>query len=129
MTTCSRQRKIPPTSTRSIWPRRKSRALSGGINTYGSWSPDMKHIAFRKIIGDENSEVFVADGNGSNPRNRTKNAFFDGWPAWPRLPDFRHGRGWRQPASGCEYRRPRNSAAMVSRRQSDLLYKLRCERL
>jgi len=33
-------------------------------NTYGSWSPDMKHIAFRKILGDENSEVFVADGNG-----------------------------------------------------------------
>ena len=52
--------------------------LVGGINTYGSWSPDMKHIAFRKIIGDENSEVFVADGNGSNPRNLTNNPFFDG---------------------------------------------------
>jgi TolB protein len=56
--------------------------ITGGINTYGSWSPDMKHIAFRKIIGDENSEVFVADGDGSNPRNLTKNPFFDGWPAW-----------------------------------------------
>ena len=36
----------------------------------------MKHIAFRKIIGDENSEVFVADGDGSNPRNLTNNPFF-----------------------------------------------------
>src|SRR5438045_2196464 len=61
--------------------------ITGGINTYGSWSPDMKHIAFRKIIGDENSEVFVADGNGSNPRNLTNNPFFDGWPAWS--PDAR----------------------------------------
>src|SRR6266480_2701580 len=33
--------------------------ITGGINTYGSWSPDMKHIAFRKIIGDENSVVFL----------------------------------------------------------------------
>ena len=56
--------------------------ITGGINTYGSWSPDMKHIAFRKIIGDENSEVFVADGDGSNLRNLTNNPFFDRWPAW-----------------------------------------------
>jgi TolB protein len=56
--------------------------ITGGINTYGSWSPDMKYIAFRKIIGEENSEVFVADGNGSNQRNLTNNPFFDGWPAW-----------------------------------------------
>jgi TolB protein len=61
--------------------------ITGGINTYGSWSPDMKHITFRKIIGDENSEVFVADGKGSNPRNLTNNPFFDGWPAWS--PDSR----------------------------------------
>ena len=56
--------------------------ITGGINTYGSWSPDMKHITFRKIIGDENSEVFVADADGSNLRNLTNNPFFDGWPAW-----------------------------------------------
>ena len=42
--------------------------IVGGINTYGSWSPDMKHIAFRKIIGEENSEVFIADGDGTNPQ-------------------------------------------------------------
>src|SRR5438105_875281 len=56
--------------------------VTGGINTYGSWSPDMKQIAFRKIIGDGNSEVFLANGDGSNQRNLTNNPFFDGWPAW-----------------------------------------------
>jgi len=64
-----------------------TRLVTGGINTYGSWSPDMKHIAFRKIIGDENSEVFVVNGDGSNPRNITNNPFIDGWPAWS--PDAR----------------------------------------
>lgn len=56
--------------------------ITGGINTYGSWSPDMKQIVFRKIIGDGNSEIFVANGDGSNLRNLTNNPFFDGWPAW-----------------------------------------------
>jgi len=64
-------------ATKTITP-----LIRDGINTYGSWSPDMKHIVFRKIIGDENSEVFLADGEGSNQRNLTKNPFFDGWPAW-----------------------------------------------
>lgn len=56
----------------------------GGINTYGSWSPNMKKIAFRKIIGEENenSEVFVADADGKNLQNLTNNPFFDGWPVW-----------------------------------------------
>jgi TolB protein len=69
-------------ATRKITP-----LITGGINTYGSWSPNMKHIAFRKIIGDGNSEVFLADGDGLNPRNVTNNPFFDGWPAWS--PDSR----------------------------------------
>src|ERR1700704_4233887 len=56
--------------------------ITGGINTYGSWSPDMKKIAFRKITGDGNSEVFLANADGSNQRNLTNNPFFDGWPAW-----------------------------------------------
>jgi TolB protein len=56
--------------------------ITGGINTYGSWSPDMRQIVFRKIIGEENSEVFVANSDGSNLRNLTNNPFFDGWPAW-----------------------------------------------
>jgi TolB protein len=64
-------------ATKTITP-----LITGGINTYGSWSPDMKQIAFRKIIGEENSEVFVANADGSNQRNLTNNPFFDGWPAW-----------------------------------------------
>src|SRR5215470_9368709 len=56
--------------------------ITGGINTYGSWSPDMRQIVFRKIIGEENSEVFLANSDGSNLRNLTNNPFFDGWPAW-----------------------------------------------
>jgi TolB protein len=56
--------------------------IIGGINTYGSWSPDMRQIVFRKIIGDENSEVFLANSDGSNLHNLTNNPFFDGWPAW-----------------------------------------------
>ncbi len=64
-------------ATKKITP-----VITGGINTYGSWSPDMKQIAFRKIIGEENSEVFVANADGSNQRNLTNNPFFDGWPAW-----------------------------------------------
>ena len=64
-------------ATKKITP-----VITGGINTYGSWSPDMKLVAFRKIIGEENSEVFVANADGSNQRNLTSNPFFDGWPAW-----------------------------------------------
>ena len=56
--------------------------ITGGINTYGSWSPDMRQIVFRKIIGDVNSEVFLANSDGSSLRNLTNNPFFDGWPAW-----------------------------------------------
>jgi TolB protein len=59
-----------------------TRLITGGVNTYGSWSPDMRQIAFRKIIECENSEVFVANSDGSNPHNLTNNQFFDGWPAW-----------------------------------------------
>jgi TolB protein len=56
--------------------------ISGGVNTYPSWSPDMKKIVFRKIIGDMNSEVFVANSDGTKARNITNNPAFDGWPAW-----------------------------------------------
>src|SRR5437870_5984142 len=51
-------------ATKKITP-----VITGGINTYGSWSPDRKQIAFRKIIGEENSEVFLANADGSNQRN------------------------------------------------------------
>ncbi len=42
--------------------------ISGGVNTYPSFSPDTKKIAFRKIFGDMNSEVFVANNDGTNSR-------------------------------------------------------------
>lgn len=56
--------------------------ISGGTNTYPSWSPDGRRIAFRRIIGDLNSEVFVANADGSDPHNVTNHPAFDGWPAW-----------------------------------------------
>jgi TolB protein len=65
-----------------IATKKVSPIITGGINTYGSWSPDMRQIVFRKIIGEENSEVYLANSDGSNLRNLTNNPFFDGWPAW-----------------------------------------------
>lgn len=56
--------------------------ISGGTNTYPSWSPDGRHIAFRKMIGETNSEVFVANSDGSGEKNLTNDPAFDGWPAW-----------------------------------------------
>jgi len=56
--------------------------ISGGVNTFPVMSPDGTKIAYRKIVGDMNSEVFVADADGRNPRNLTNNWTFEGWPAW-----------------------------------------------
>lgn len=56
--------------------------ISGGTNTYPSWSPDGKKIAFRRMIGDMNSEVFVANSDGTGVQNLTNHMAFDGWPAW-----------------------------------------------
>jgi TolB protein len=56
--------------------------ITGGVNTYPAWSPDMHHIVFRRMLGEMNSEVFVADADGSNARNLTNHPAFDGWPAW-----------------------------------------------
>lgn len=62
---------------------RKVRTLiSGGVNTFPVMSPDGRHILFRRMIGEMNSEVFVADADGSNPRNLTSHPSFEGWPAW-----------------------------------------------
>lgn len=56
--------------------------ISGGVNTFPVWSPDGKRIAFRRMIGEMNSEVFVADADGANQRNLTNHPAFDGWPSW-----------------------------------------------
>jgi TolB protein len=56
--------------------------ITGAVNTYPSFSPDGKKIAFRKMIGDMNSEVFVANADGTEPKNLSNHMAFDGWPAW-----------------------------------------------
>jgi TolB protein len=62
--------------------RRISTLITGGVNTYPSWSPDGKRIAFRRMLGEMNSEVFVANADGTGARNLTNHPAFDGWPAW-----------------------------------------------
>lgn len=59
-----------------------SSLISGGVNTFPVMSPDGSRIAFRRMVGETNSEVFVADADGSNPRNLTNHPAFEGWPAW-----------------------------------------------
>ncbi len=61
---------------------RQAQLIAGGTNTYPVWSPDGRHIAYRKILGEMNSEVFVADSDGTHPRNLTNHPAFDGWPSW-----------------------------------------------
>ena len=34
------------------------------------------------MVGESNSEVFVADSDGTNSHNITNHPAFDGWPAW-----------------------------------------------
>ena len=62
--------------------RRITRLISGGVNTYPAWSPDGKKIAFRRMLGESNSEVFIANSDGSDAHNLTNDPAFDGWPAW-----------------------------------------------
>ena len=63
------------------------------VCTYPQFSPDMRRIAYRKVIAgpgldwalsgiDRNSEVFVANADGSGEINLSRHAAFDGWPAW-----------------------------------------------
>lgn len=56
--------------------------ITGGVNTYPTWSADGRLLAFRRMIGENNSEVFVANGDGTGPHNVTNHPAFDGWPAW-----------------------------------------------
>lgn len=56
--------------------------ITGGVNTYPNWSPDGRHIVFRRMVGEKDSEVFIANSDGSGAVNLTNNPAFDGWPAW-----------------------------------------------
>jgi len=62
--------------------RKVTTLISGGVNTFPVMSPDGTQIAFRRIVGDMNSEVFVADADGRNAKNLTHHWSFEGWPAW-----------------------------------------------
>ena len=62
--------------------RRVRTVISGGVNTFPVMSPDGTKIAYRKIIGDMNSEVFVANADGADPKNLTNHWTFEGWPSW-----------------------------------------------
>jgi TolB protein len=71
--------------------------IAGGVNTYPVWSPDGTRLAFRRMLGEMNSEVFIAKADGTEARNLTNHPAFDGWPAWS--PDghriaFASNRNW-----------------------------------
>ncbi len=69
------------------------------VCTYAFLSPDMAKIVYRKVTNTpglnwdlseakRNSEIAVANADGSDERILTNNAAFDGWPAWS--PDGKH---------------------------------------
>lgn len=69
------------------------------VCTFGSLSPDGKKVLYRKVIEapglnwalgsiEKNSEIFIADLDGGNETNISKNAAFDGWPVFS--PDGKH---------------------------------------
>lgn len=62
--------------------RTLTRLMTGGVNTFPVMSPDGKRIAFRRMLNEMNSEVFVANADGSDARNLTNHPAFDGWPSW-----------------------------------------------
>jgi TolB protein len=84
---CADDDQLPKADNNAIYTidvgtHRVTTLIDGGINTYPSISPDMKRVTWRKVIADHNSEIFVADIDGSNAHNISNNASFDGWPAW-----------------------------------------------
>jgi TolB protein len=67
------------------------RLTDNGLNwdTFPSFSPDGKKILFRRLLRQRtsegtlfNSEIMVMDVDGSGTVNLSRDAFFDGWPAW-----------------------------------------------
>jgi TolB protein len=68
--------------TLDLATRQLTKRITGGTNTYPRFSPDGKKLAFRRMIGEINSEVFVANLDGSNAQNISNSPWFDGWPMW-----------------------------------------------
>jgi TolB protein len=62
---------------------------SSADETFPTWSPDGSQIAYSASTGEWNTrestktyEIFVMDANGSNVRQLTNNASYDGNPRW-----------------------------------------------
>lgn len=59
-----------------------------GHDTYPSISPDGRLLLWRRIVAEDdpdsagNSEIFIANRDGSEARNLTSHPAFDGYPAW-----------------------------------------------
>lgn len=58
-------------------------------DTYPSISPDGRYLLWRRVLpegGDtrsgRNSEIFIADREGGNPRNISNHSAFEGYPTW-----------------------------------------------
>src|SRR5207344_936565 len=56
-------------------------ALTQGIDSWPSWSPDNRRIAYRSEHAGH-SAVFVAQADGSDPKPLTTLEDDNGWPAW-----------------------------------------------
>ncbi|MFL6352765.1 MAG: hypothetical protein ACJ74Z_13080 [Bryobacteraceae bacterium] len=63
------------------------------ICTFPSYSPDIRRIAYRRVINspgfkwnlalaERNSEIFVANIDGTQAKDISNSAGFDGWPTW-----------------------------------------------
>jgi len=58
-------------------------------DTFPSFSPDGSQVLFRRLLRQRtpegtliNSEIMVMSADGSAPQNLSRDAYFDGWPAW-----------------------------------------------